>query len=43
MVNRNYPSDIQLTKDNVSGTEASFSDLHLSISDGFGKIKSNDK
>ena len=27
----------------VSGTEASFLDLHLSISDGFGKTKSNDK
>ena len=34
-----YPSEFQLNKANVSGTEASFLDLHLSISDGFVKTK----
>ena len=29
MVNRIYPSELQLTKANVSDTEASFLDLHL--------------
>ena len=32
MVNRIYPSEPQLYKANVSDTEASFLDLHLSIS-----------
>ena len=40
MVNRIYPSELQLNKANVSDTEASFLDLHLSISDGFVKTKS---
>ena len=31
MVNRIYPSELQLNKANVSDTEASFLDLHLSI------------
>ena len=35
MVNRIYPSELQLNKANVSDTKASFLDLHLSISDGF--------
>ena len=35
MVNRIYPSELQLKKANVSDAEASFLDLHLSISDGF--------
>ena len=35
MVNQIYPSELQLNKANVSATEASFLDLHLSISDGF--------
>ena len=35
MVNRIYPSELQLNKVNVSDAEASFLDLHLSISDGF--------
>ena len=35
MVNRIYPSELKLNKANVSDTEASFLDLHLSISDGF--------
>ena len=33
MVNRIYPSEFQLKKANVSDAEASFLDLHLSISD----------
>ena len=43
MVNRIYPSDFQLNKTNVSDAEASFFDLHLSISDGFMKTKIYDK
>ena len=43
MVNHIYPSELQLNKANVSDTEASFLDLHLSISDGFVKIKNYDK
>ena len=43
MVNRIYPSELQLNKANVSDAEASFLDLHLSISDGFVKIKIYDK
>ena len=39
MVNRIYPSELQLNKTNVSDTEASFLDLQLSISDGFVKTK----
>ena len=39
MVNRIYPSELQLNKANVSDAVASFSDLHLSISDGFVKTK----
>ena len=43
MVNRIYPSELQLNKANVSDTEASFLDLHLSISDGFIQTKIYDK
>ena len=43
MVNRIYPSELQLNKANVSDTEASSLDLHLSISDGFVKTKIYDK
>ena len=43
MVNRVYPSELQLNKTNVSDTEASFFDLHLSISGGFVKTKIYDK
>ena len=43
MVNRNYPSELQLPKANVSDTEASFLDLRLSISKGFVKTKIYDK
>ena len=39
MVNRIYPSEIQLNKANVSDTKASFLDLHLSISDGLLRLK----
>ena len=39
MVNRIHPSEFQLNKANVSDTEASFLDLHLSISDGFVQTK----
>ena len=43
MVNHTYPSELQLNKASASDTEASCSDLHLSISDGFVKIKIWDK
>ena len=43
MVNRIYPSELQLNKANVSDAETSFLDLHLSISDGFVKTKIYDK
>ena len=43
MVNRIYPSKLQLNKANVSDTEASFFYLHLSISDGFVQTKIYDK
>ena len=39
MVNHIYPSEHHLNKSNVSDTEVSFLDLHLSISDGFVKTK----
>ena len=39
MVNHIYPSELQLNKANVSDTEASILDLHLSISDSFVKTK----
>ena len=43
MVNRIYPSELQLNKANVSDTEASFLDLYLSISYGFVQTKIYDK
>ena len=43
MVNRIYPSEVQLNKANVSVTVTSFLDLHLSISDGFVKTRIYDK
>ena len=43
MVSRIYPSQLQLNKANVSDTEASFLDLHLSISDGFVQTRIYDK
>ena len=43
MVNRIYPSELQLNKANVSDADASFLHLHSSISDGFVKTKIYDK
>ena len=43
MVNRIYPSELHLSKANVSDAEASFLGLQLSISDGFVKTKIYDK
>ena len=43
MVNRIYPSELYLNIAYVSDTEASFLNLHLSISDGFVKTKICDK
>ena len=43
MVNRIYPSELQLNKANVSDAETLVLDLHLSISDGFVKTKIDDK
>ena len=43
MVNRIYPSELQINKANMSDAEASCLDLHLSISDGFVKTKSYNK
>ena len=42
-VNRIYPPELQLNKANTSDTEAQFSDLHLSISNGFVSSKIYDK
>ena len=39
MVNYIYPSEPMLNKANVSDTEASLLDLHLSVSDGFVNTK----
>ena len=38
-VGRIYPSELQLNKGNASDSEASFLDLHLSISNGFVSSK----
>ena len=43
MLNHIYPSELQLNKVNVSYTEASFLDLHLSILFGFVKTNNHDK
>ena len=43
IVNRIYPSKLQLNQANASDTKASVLDLHLSISDGFVKTKIYDK
>ena len=43
MVNRIYPSELQLNKAKVSDAKVSFLDLHLSISYGFVKTKIYDK
>ena len=43
MVNQIYPSELQFNKANTSDTEATFLDLHLSISNGFVSSKIYDK
>ena len=43
MVNRIYPSELQLNKAYTSDTEVPFLDLHLSISNGFVSCKIYDK
>ena len=43
MINRIYPSELQLNKANVSDADASFWDLHLFISDSLVKTKIYDK
>ena len=43
MINRIYPSELLLKKVNVSDTETSFLDLHLSISGAFVKTLIYDK
>ena len=43
MVNLIYPPELQHNKANTSDTEAPFSDLHLSISNGFVSSKIYDK
>ena len=39
MVNQIYPTELQLNKANASDTEATFLDLHLSVSNGFVSTK----
>ena len=43
MVSQIYPSEVQLNKANTSDTEASFLDLHLSISNDIVSTKIYDK
>ena len=43
IVNRIYPSELQLKRANVLDTEASFLDLHLSTSDDVLKFMINEK
>ena len=43
MVDRIYPAELQLNKDNSSDTEAPFLDLNLSISNGTVTIRIYDK
>ena len=43
MVNRIYPSELQLNKTKTSDSEAPFLDLHLSISNGFVSSEVYDK
>ena len=42
-VSQRYPSELQLNKANTSDTEASFIDLHLSISNDIVSTKIYDK
>ena len=43
MVNQIYPPELQLSKANISDTQASFLDLHLSVANGFVSSKIYDK
>ena len=43
MVNQIYPPELQLNKANISDTETSFLDLHLSVANGFVSSKIYDK
>ena len=43
MVSQIYPSELQLIKANTSNTEATFLDLHLSISNDIVSTKNYDK
>ena len=43
MVSQIYPSELQLNKTNTSDTEATFLDLHLSISGDIVSTKIYDK
>ena len=43
MVNQIYPPELQLNKTNISDSEASFLDLHLSVANGFVSSKIYDK
>ena len=43
MVNQIYPPELQFNKANISDTEASFLNLHLSIYNGFVSSKIYDK
>ena len=43
MVKQIYPPELQLNKANNTDTEAPFSDLHLSIANGFVSSKIYDK
>ena len=43
MVNQIYPPELQLNKANTSDTEAPYSDLHLSFSNGFVSSQIYDK
>ena len=43
MISQNYPSEIQLNRDNTSDTEAAFLDLLLSISSDIVSTKIYDK
>ena len=43
MVSQIYPSELQLNKANTSDTEATFLDLHLSISNDIVSTKKYDK
>ena len=43
MVNNIYPTELQLNKANISDTEASFLNLHVSVANEIVSPKSNDK